>query len=644
MNGSFLISSIASFQKLASTLTDTPSESIGGAFGDALTAAVIAPTSTSVPSEQLGAITSFGLPVDGLTASSLSDGSVAEALPHADMTTTGFPVGASEAQHAVVAALAGERDLLPDPGSAGLDVPSETVRSDRHDPRLPVVSPLAGQAAAGPADIDILPQHAGTRRLPSTDTGVDMSPEAHQPAQAPATDDSGKSAGAVRLSPDLPISSASPGDVHSRPSSNFQKAAATVPLHMATSQQQPGRGDLATIAANLSPPDLSSTRMSIAALTASGLIETPPSQVSSANLISSQTFQPSIPSGTAPITDQSGEPELILTPAKSMQVGATREVQVASLDRRGSKPQPNIMATQPVEGFRLADTVNTEAGLRNPAHALSAAPASIDGQAVPNADLPSQLGDHASGSMNAASLGTTPRNPGESRSPARPQRSPVVAGEAGAQSVSGSGAVVDTAAQALMTETGARQQAELGHVDRMPSVFMADGAASDGERLDLPTTNINANRTPPSLPQPSAGMQIALQIARSAPDGVDRFSLQLHPAELGSVDIQLTFEGAGRLSALITAERPETLELLQRDSRLLERSLGDSGLKLSNDGLNFSLKQDQQQHQPGQNFQEQAQSKPGHGGAGHTYDDASDAEQAPLVRQVGGLRLLDIET
>jgi hypothetical protein len=51
---------------------------------------------------------------------------------------------------------------------------------------------------------------------------------------------------------------------------------------------------------------------------------------------------------------------------------------------------------------------------------------------------------------------------------------------------------------------------------------------------------------------------------------------------------------------MIAADRPETLDVLQRDSRALERSLQDAGLRLADQGLNFSLRQDhRQQQQPG---------------------------------------------
>ncbi|MEZ5930538.1 MAG: flagellar hook-length control protein FliK [Alphaproteobacteria bacterium] len=188
---------------------------------------------------------------------------------------------------------------------------------------------------------------------------------------------------------------------------------------------------------------------------------------------------------------------------------------------------------------------------------------------------------------------------------------------------------------------------EPGGTDRFLPAGLVDGAgegATSGIERFEPTAGPTAHRMPAPSPHLPAGAQIALQITRFVPEGVDRFSVQLHPAELGGVDIQLDFEPTGRLKALITAERPETLELLQRDSRLLERSLGDSGLKLSSDGLSFALKQDHQHQQPGQQFHEQAQARQTAYRAGRAYDDILPAEPAAPTRRVDGLRLLDIET
>ena len=48
------------------------------------------------------------------------------------------------------------------------------------------------------------------------------------------------------------------------------------------------------------------------------------------------------------------------------------------------------------------------------------------------------------------------------------------------------------------------------------------------------------------------------------------------------------------MRAVITADRPETLDLLQRDARALERALQDAGVKLDNNALNFAHREDQQ--------------------------------------------------
>ncbi len=207
----------------------------------------------------------------------------------------------------------------------------------------------------------------------------------------------------------------------------------------------------------------------------------------------------------------------------------------------------------------------------------------------------------------------------------------------------GLGVLQGGAAQPSVFDGSLRLNAELSGFDRPQPALSVEGPTLDSLRFEA-ASNLGQSRPQAPLAHAPAGAQIAMQIVRSLPEGVDRLSVHLQPAELGSVDIQLNFEGGGRLSALITAERPETLELLQRDSRLLERSLGDSGLKLSSDGLSFALKQDHQQQQHGQGFQEQAQARQAAFRAGRAYDDTLNTEQAPPATRVDALRLLDIET
>src|SRR5690606_19533254 len=57
---------------------------------------------------------------------------------------------------------------------------------------------------------------------------------------------------------------------------------------------------------------------------------------------------------------------------------------------------------------------------------------------------------------------------------------------------------------------------------------------------------------------------------------------------------------AGNLHARLTVERSETLDLLQRDARALERALSQAGLDGAKTSLEFSLKQNPFARQDGQ--------------------------------------------
>jgi len=83
---------------------------------------------------------------------------------------------------------------------------------------------------------------------------------------------------------------------------------------------------------------------------------------------------------------------------------------------------------------------------------------------------------------------------------------------------------------------------------------------------------------------------LAVQITRQANLGVNRFQIRMDPPELGRIDVKLEFGRDGRMTANLSVERAETLDLLLRDARALERALAGSGLNTDKDSLNFSLK------------------------------------------------------
>lgn len=87
-----------------------------------------------------------------------------------------------------------------------------------------------------------------------------------------------------------------------------------------------------------------------------------------------------------------------------------------------------------------------------------------------------------------------------------------------------------------------------------------------------------------SAAQPPA-QQLGVSIARGVREGLDRIEIQLHPAELGRVDVRMELGHDGRITAVVSAERSDTLEQLRRDIDQLERALADSGFET--DGKSF---------------------------------------------------------
>ena len=93
----------------------------------------------------------------------------------------------------------------------------------------------------------------------------------------------------------------------------------------------------------------------------------------------------------------------------------------------------------------------------------------------------------------------------------------------------------------------------------------------------------------------SPGIQVAMQLSKAVQNGMDRMTIRLDPADMGRVHVKLEVGHDGRAIAMVAADRPETLDLLQRDARSLERALQDAGLKTDGQSLSFSLSQGEQQ-------------------------------------------------
>ncbi|QQR37247.1 flagellar hook-length control protein FliK [Devosia oryziradicis] len=85
--------------------------------------------------------------------------------------------------------------------------------------------------------------------------------------------------------------------------------------------------------------------------------------------------------------------------------------------------------------------------------------------------------------------------------------------------------------------------------------------------------------------------QLAFEMVRQVNEGNSRFQIRLDPPELGRIDVRLDIDKAGQVHARLVVEKSETLDLMQRDQRALERALQQAGLDSGKTNLEFSLKQ-----------------------------------------------------
>jgi flagellar hook-length control protein FliK len=140
--------------------------------------------------------------------------------------------------------------------------------------------------------------------------------------------------------------------------------------------------------------------------------------------------------------------------------------------------------------------------------------------------------------------------------------------------------------------------------DKPPLPPIADLPSSetdaDGDRVDLSTLRAaDASRTA-ERPGTAAGTarftpatagSLAAQIAAKFQNGDRKFAIRMDPPELGKIEVKLHVGNDNRVHAILSAERPETLNDMRQYARDLERALEEAGLQLENDGLSFELSQ-----------------------------------------------------
>lgn len=135
--------------------------------------------------------------------------------------------------------------------------------------------------------------------------------------------------------------------------------------------------------------------------------------------------------------------------------------------------------------------------------------------------------------------------------------------------------------EALLAQRGADQSVESG-----------SHLASTGERpTPVATAKAAAARPSFNLPAGRPAEQVSVQIQNGLRNGSDRIQIKLTPASLGTVEVKLELSPDKTVQAIVSADKPETLDMLERDARVLQKALEEAGLKTNSDSLSFSQRE-----------------------------------------------------
>jgi flagellar hook-length control protein FliK len=181
----------------------------------------------------------------------------------------------------------------------------------------------------------------------------------------------------------------------------------------------------------------------------------------------------------------------------------------------------------------------------------------------------------------------------------------------------------DTSAQ-----TDSNNQADTNQNTATAITAPASGIATPQQAQTLYN---QSNSRSDSLPQITID-QVTMRLTKAADDGLDHLTIHLKPLELGSIEVKLEMGNDGISKATITADRQDTLNLLQKDSHRLEKALENAGVKTDSATLSFNLRNDSGNGQMQNFFQRQGSYSPSASSySTPSFDDGSIPETSSIV-------------
>lgn len=123
-----------------------------------------------------------------------------------------------------------------------------------------------------------------------------------------------------------------------------------------------------------------------------------------------------------------------------------------------------------------------------------------------------------------------------------------------------------------------------------------------------------------------AADQVAISLKQAATDGSNSIKMQLKPESLGAIDVKLNIAHDGRVTAVISADRSDTLNMLKQDSGTLQQALRDAGLQADSNSLSFNLS-----NNPQPNFSQNMPQQSGNARSGAAADAEDDEPSIAAV-------------
>ena len=322
----------------------------------------------------------------------------------------------------------------------------------------------------------------------------------------------------------------------------------------------------------------------------------PSADTTAATPAAQATLQPLV---AAIVTDQQTQ-----VPSAPQNSGASTQIGSVAAAGTASTPGSNSTAgTDATAGPNTSADINAQASVNAAVGNTTAQPAlpSTDANPTPtpkNAKPVAAPNDTNPAPASLASQATTGKNAGKSNL-AQPDATKNDAATQDSTNPQSSASVVSTpASSSAPSQTAA---APAAHSQAVPDPNATAGRAGDTSRHQFRecehqcSSRSIASRYKHIREYRHAGRRNCGKIQR-------RHQALRHPLgspELGRVEVRLSIGDDGKTQASLLVDKPQTLELLQRDAPNLHRALSNAGLDLSNNGLNFSLRGQDRQNDGG---------------------------------------------